>query len=83
MTDEEGKKGRSKVIPFNGITRLDLPPDRVLEGAMGELDSVVILGYDKEGEEYFASSIADGSDVVWLMRRAELKLLNVTEEDLL
>lgn len=69
------------VILFSGITRLPLPPDRILESAIGQLESVVIFGYDKEGEEYFASSIADGGEVLWLMKRTELKLLTVDEED--
>ena len=31
------------VILFSGITNLDLPPDRVLEKAIRNLDNVVIL----------------------------------------
>jgi len=65
------------VIDFNGITRLDTPPDRVLEKAIGQLESVVIMGYDKEGEEVFASSIADGGQVLWLLEQCKLKLLKV------
>lgn len=68
------------VVTFTGITRLDLPPDRLLEAAVGALDAVVILGYDKEGKEYFASSYADGGDVLWLMERLKKKLLDVVEE---
>jgi hypothetical protein len=55
------------VIPLNNITRLDLPPDRILDGAKGELDGLIILGYDKNGEEYFASTYADGGEVLWLL----------------
>lgn len=72
---------KNNVISFRGITRLDLPPDRILKASIDKLDSVVILGYDKEGEEYFASSIADGADILWLIERAKLKLLEVTEDD--
>lgn len=68
-----------KVIPLNNVTRLDIPVDRVLESAKGELKSVVILGYDKDDEEYFASSIADGADVLWLLRRCELELLGMVD----
>ena len=71
-----------KVIPLNNITHLDLPPDRILENAIGKMDSVVLLGYDKEGTEYFASSIADGGDVLWLLERCKQDLLNPMEEDL-
>jgi hypothetical protein len=39
----------SKVIPFSGITRLDLDPDTVLENKKGVFEGVVIMGWDKEG----------------------------------
>lgn len=61
---------------FDGVTRLDLPPDRVLQQAVGALESVVILGYDRDGLEYFASSLADGSDVLWLLERCKRQLLS-------
>lgn len=66
---------------FNGITRLDLPAERVLTEALGSgMEGVVILGYTKEGEEYFASSYADGGLVLWLMERCKTKLLEVGEK---
>lgn len=67
----------AKVVPLNNVTRLDLPPDRVLAAAEGALESVVIMGWDKEGECYFASSIADGGTVLWLMEKLKLKLMGV------
>jgi hypothetical protein len=70
----------AKIIPFNGITRLDLDPDMVLENTKGKLEGVIIIGYDKDGEEYFASSYADGGDVLWLLERMKLRLLNIEEE---
>ena len=70
-----------KVTILRVLTTLDVPIDRVLEGALAaELDAVVVLGYDKNGDEYFASSNADGGDVVWLMERMKLKLLQVTDQ---
>ncbi len=65
------------VIIWDGITTLDIPPDRVLEQAVGKLERVVVVGYDKEGEEYFASSFSDGGTVLWLFERAKKKLLEV------
>ena len=65
------------IVNFPGISYLDLPPDRILEGAAGKLERVVIIGYTADGEEYFASSIADGGEVVWLMERMKLKLLRI------
>lgn len=68
----------AKVILFNGITKLDLPPDRVLENNIGlGHDGIIIMGYDKDGQEFFASTYADGGTVLWLMERLKLRLLNV------
>lgn len=63
------------IILFPGITRLDIPADRVLRAAMDVLEGVVVLGYDADGEEYFASSYADGGDVIWLLERCKKLLL--------
>lgn len=54
---------------------IDLLPDKVLNGALGKLESVVIMGWDKDGELYFASSKADGGDILWLMEKAKKLLL--------
>ncbi len=69
----------SKVIPFSGITKLDLDPDTVLENNKGLLEGVVIMGWDKDGNEVFASSYADGGTVLWLLKRMELLLLTISE----
>jgi hypothetical protein len=67
-----------EVVNLNNVTRLDIPADRVLGSAVGKLEGVVILGYDKDGEEYFASSYADGADVLWLLERAKLDILTIS-----
>lgn len=68
---------KAKVIRLNTVTRLNLPPDVILEAAKGTLDGVVIMGYDKDGGgEYFASSYADGGDVLWLIERCKMALLS-------
>lgn len=68
-----------KVIPLNNITRLDLPPDRVLEGLKGMMESLVILGYDKQGEMVFSSTLADGGEVLWLLEVCKKKLLDLED----
>lgn len=65
----------AEILLFDGVTCLDLPADRVLTEAIDKLNKVVIIGYDKEGQEYFASSVADGGTVLWLMERFKLQLL--------
>lgn len=69
-----------EVVNLNNITKLDLDPDRVLNGALGKLESVVIAGFDKDGDEYFASSVADGGTALWLLERMKMKLLRVPDE---
>jgi hypothetical protein len=69
----------SNVVVLPVVTKLDLPPDRIIEAALGKLESVVIMGYDKDGNEYFAASCADGGDVLWILERSKLKLLQVSE----
>lgn len=69
------------VIPLGNITRLDLPTDRVLDAAKSHCSSgVVIMGWDDDDTLYFASSIADGGDVLWLMEKAKAALLDAGAE---
>ncbi len=64
------------VVTLDVVTRLDVPAERVLQAALDAgLESVVIAGYSAEGNEYFVSSIADGGDVIWMLERFKLALL--------
>lgn len=66
------------VIPLGNVTRLDLPSDRVLEEAKRQIKGgVVIMGYDNDGGFYFASSIADGGEVLWLAEMMKKQLLEI------
>lgn len=68
------------MITFSGITKLDVPPDRVLDGAKGKLEGVVVMGFDVDGNEYFASSYADGATVLWLAERMKKMLLEIVDD---
>ena len=64
----------AKLIDFpiglnEGESRLELDPDAVLTGAVGMLKEVVIVGYEADGSLYFASTRANGPDVLWLLNR--------------
>jgi len=73
---------KDNIVYLNGVTKLDLPVDRVLQAALDEdLDEVVIIGYTKDGNEYFKSSVADGGDVLWHLERAKKKLLEVPDRE--
>ena len=42
------------VVNLDTVTRLDIPAERVLEKAIERgLQSVVVIGYDNDGEEFF------------------------------
>lgn len=67
-----------EIVKYPGITKLDLPPERILSAALErELTEVVVVGFDKEGEYYFSSSVADGGSVIWLLEMAKKKLLEI------
>lgn len=67
-----------EVIEAPFITRLDGPPDRVLNHASAaDLEGVVVVGWHKDGEFYFHSSIANGGDNLWLFELAKKSLLEV------
>jgi hypothetical protein len=67
-----------KIIELDCITKLDLPPERILENAKPLIgEGVVIVGWDTEGKLYFASSIADRGEVLWLLELAKKQLLEV------
>ena len=59
------------------VTRFNLDPDVVINAAEGELDAVIIAGLDKEGNYYFASSIANGPEVLWLIEKMKQELMDV------
>jgi hypothetical protein len=69
-----------KVIDLGNITKLDLPPDRLLQKAMGELTEVVILGMTPDGKEWFAASKADASNTIYHCHRAIHKLMKIIDE---
>lgn len=71
----------SNVIPLGNVTRLDLPTNRVLEAAKDTCsEGVVVMGWDDDGSMYFASSIADGGDVLWLLEKLKMMLLEEAGE---
>lgn len=68
-----------KVIRLNTITTLDLPPKLVVEGALKEdFEDVVIMGLLENGEAYYATNIANVGNVLLILERFKLAIL---EED--
>lgn len=70
----------TNVIPFTGLTSLDLDIDDVLEQAKGELESGIVIGYSKEdGGLEIRSSVAAAEKILWLLKSSEIRLFEVVE----
>jgi hypothetical protein len=50
------------------ITTGDIPADRVLQAAVGQLKSVVVCGETESGDIWAASSLGDGEESKRLIR---------------
>lgn len=67
-----------KVVHLNINTTLPIDPQRVLSGASGKLQDVVVVGRETDGGFYFASSMPDAAEVLWLLKLGEKMLFDVT-----
>lgn len=71
----------AQIIPFRGITKLDLDPDTVLDNLKGQLEGFVIAGYDKEGREFLGATYGDAKVALWLLERCKARVLDSTEDE--
>ena len=70
------------VVDLNCETVLDIPAEKILEAAKDKnLRHVVIVGEDKDGEEFFASTTADSPLIIWMLERAKLEILRMADDD--
>lgn len=56
----------------------DLPLERVIEGAINkikELESIIVIGRQKDGELYISGTHARMADVIYDLERAKLRIL--------
>lgn len=66
------------VVYLNVITRLPIPVERVMAKATeADLDEVIVMGFTKDGDFYFAASEPDGPSVLWLLELAKKNLLAI------
>jgi hypothetical protein len=65
----------AEVVILSVDTCLNIDAERVLTGAAGRLASVVVVGFDHEGELYFAANEADARDVLWKLELARHRLM--------
>jgi hypothetical protein len=66
----------TNIVNLPCVTRLDLPAERVIEALKDAgLKDLAVVGWDEAGDFYFASNLADGGDVLWLLELAKRKLM--------
>lgn len=71
----------AEIIVLAVPTTLDISPERVLEGAMGKLESVMLVGHTPDGELYIASSMANRAEMNWLADKLKMELLSAARGD--
>lgn len=70
----------AEIRRFNGVTLHNLDPELVLGAARNaQLKSVTVIGYDEDGDFYFASTEACSPSVLWDLQKAIYKLMEVGE----
>ncbi len=64
------------VVDLHVQTTLDIPADKVIAAAAHyELTEVVIAGWNPDGSLYLAASSGSGATSLWLLKRAEQRLM--------
>lgn len=65
------------VVVLDMETTLDLPPERILNAAIkADLETVLVIGWDKEGDLYAAGSTAKIGDILLLLERTKQVVLS-------
>ena len=68
------------VVGFTGETTLDIDPDNVLSANIGVYKTVILIGFNHDDEEIFASSTSDLTECLWLAEKFKKFLLSEEEE---
>ena len=77
MTDDESP---DNVVVLDTITTLPIPPQRVLDNAPRDMRSVMVLGYEKDGEYWMASSDTDLASLLVIVEKARMRLLRLLDD---
>lgn len=65
----------TEVVEFTGAFHGRVEPDVVLEAAKGKLEDVIVIGWDKDGTFYMASSTGELRDMLFLSRLLDRELM--------
>jgi hypothetical protein len=64
------------VVGFPGLTTAEMPSDKVLSAAIGQIESAVVVGIDSTGALYVAAADGDSDRAIGLLLRAATWLAN-------
>lgn len=79
MTDDIEDEDPENVVRLGAATKLPLPANRILKGAYNKMDVVAVIGWDKEGHFYFASSESNGAEILMMLELAKRRLMDVID----
>ena len=66
------------VVVLPVTTTLDMSPERVLSAAItADLDTVLVVGMEKDGTPYFAGTTGYKPDVLWHLEQAKKLILSM------
>ncbi len=66
---------------FPGISPNNYDASLMLQAAdRADLSSVVIIGWDDNGDLFFSSNVGSGPECLWLIEKAKKALLEVGED---
>ncbi len=79
--DEEGRENwywvvENELKELSGIMIKNIDPDKILEGAIKKLTTVIVIGEEASGELYVATSNADVGDLLLFMERVKKRILD-------
>lgn len=60
------------VLPFTGMTYVELPSDVVLEMQKGHFDKLMIIGWDKDEQLTVAGNVTDLRDILYLLEKSKM-----------
>lgn len=63
-----------EVIDFPGWTKIPIEPDKVLQGAIGKFEQVLVLGIDKDDNVIACSSTPDAKEWLFVCGQFQHKL---------
>ena len=74
---------KDNLIFLDTKTKLDIPAERVREAAEKNCEKLIVIGIDKDGNDYYAANFADAALTYFMVSKFQHKLLagNFSGED--